>query len=150
HLNTGGFNQGSQNNGFFWRGDAQGQIGFDYTITIPEIGLGLNVDVPLNIPLRGTIGTLIDGEPIISVTGFTIPALHLDGTALSGTIGPIVVDPITITGPQVDLMVGGPGESLQLALSGPGVGPVVIPVAHVPAVAGFGNTTSAPSSGFFN
>ncbi|MDC9008301.1 hypothetical protein PR350_26765, partial [Mycobacterium marinum] len=47
-------------------------------------------------------------------------------------------------------MVGGPGESLQLALSGPGVGPVVIPVAHVPAVAGFGNTTSAPSSGFFN
>ncbi|WP_261860116.1 hypothetical protein, partial [Mycobacterium marinum] len=35
---------------------------------------------------------------------------------------------------------GGPGESLQLALSGPGVGPVVIPVAHVPAVAGFGNT----------
>ncbi|MDC8997618.1 hypothetical protein PR371_27090, partial [Mycobacterium marinum] len=115
HLNTGGFNQGSQNNGFFWRGDAQGQIGFDYTITIPEIGLGLNVDVPLNIPLRGTIGTLIDGEPIISVPGFTIPALHLDGTALSGTIGPIVVDPITITGPQVDLMVGGPGESLQLA-----------------------------------
>ncbi|MDC8975948.1 hypothetical protein, partial [Mycobacterium marinum] len=110
HLNTGGFNQGSQNNGFFWRGDAQGQIGFDYTITIPEIAVGFNVQVPLDIPLSGHLGE-------IRLSEFMLPPIHLnpvDGNSLTGTIGPIVVDPITITGPQVDLMVGGPGESLQL------------------------------------
>ncbi|BBX56916.1 hypothetical protein TM48_01404 [Mycobacterium shottsii] len=102
HLNTGGFNQGSQNNGFFWRGDAQGQIGFDYTITIPEIAVGFNVQVPLDIPLSGDLGE-------IRLSEFMLPPIHLnpvDGNSLTGTIGPIVVDPITITGPQVDLMVG--------------------------------------------
>ncbi|WP_143120020.1 hypothetical protein, partial [Mycobacterium marinum] len=106
HLNTGGFNQGSQNNGFFWRGDAQGQIGFDYTLTVPEIGLNIDANIPINIPVAATLG-------VIKVGTFTIPTLYLNGNNLTGTIGPIVVDPITITGPQVDLMVGGPGESLQ-------------------------------------
>ncbi|BBC68055.1 hypothetical protein MMRN_49510 [Mycobacterium marinum] len=99
HLNTGGFNQGSQNNGFFWRGDAQGQIGFDYTLTVPEIGLNIDANIPINIPVAATLG-------VIKVGTFTIPTLYLNGNNLTGTIGPIVVDPITITGPQVDLMVG--------------------------------------------
>ncbi|ETZ96591.1 pentapeptide repeats family protein [Mycobacterium kansasii 732] len=44
-VNTGGFNQGNLNNGFFWRGDGQGHAGFDYTLTIPAIGLNLGADV---------------------------------------------------------------------------------------------------------
>ncbi|BCI85774.1 hypothetical protein NIIDMKKI_09800 [Mycobacterium kansasii] len=76
--------------------------------------------------------------------------MHLTGDALFGTIGPIVVDPITITGPSVDLHVGGAGESLQLGISGPGVGPVVIPVLQVAAGPGVGNSTGGVSSGFFN
>ncbi|ARG63241.1 hypothetical protein B1T45_20280, partial [Mycobacterium kansasii] len=91
--------------------------------------MNLGVDVPLDIPVTGTIGTIVNGgPPQITVPGFTISTLHLTGDALFGTIGPIVVDPITITGPSVDLHVGGAGESLQLGISGPGVGPVVIPV----------------------
>ncbi|POX79840.1 hypothetical protein C3471_11390, partial [Mycobacterium kansasii] len=121
-VNTGGFNQGNLNNGFFWRGDGQGHAGFDYTLTIPAIALNLDVKVPLDIPITGHLGDIVIGS-------FTIPTLHLNGNNLTGTIGPIVVDPITISGPSVDLHVGGAGESLQLGISGPGVGPVVIPVA---------------------
>ncbi|MGV0623880.1 hypothetical protein ABVK32_28725, partial [Mycobacterium kansasii] len=149
-VNTGGFNQGNLNNGFFWRGDGQGHAGFDYTLTIPAIGLNLGADVPLGIPVTGTIGTIVNGgPPEITVPGFTIPTLHLTGDALFGTIGPIVVDPITITGPSLNLTVGG-GQSLQLGFSGPGVGPVVIPVLQVAAGPGVGNSTGVPSSGFFN
>ncbi|ARG70877.1 hypothetical protein B1T47_19600, partial [Mycobacterium kansasii] len=143
-VNTGGFNQGNLNNGFFWRGDGQGHAGIDYTLTIPAIGLNLGVDVPLDIPVTGTIGTIVNGgPPQITVPGFTISTLHLTGDALFGTIGPIVVDPITITGPSVDLHVGGAGESLQLGISGPGVGPVVIPV--LPATPTTDSSGAAPA-----
>ncbi|MGV7524089.1 PPE family protein, partial [Mycobacterium kansasii] len=131
------------NNGFFWRGDGQGHAGFDYTLTIPAIALNLGVNVPLNIPITGHLGDIVIGS-------FTIPTLHLNGSNLTGTIGPIVVDPITITGPSLDLHVGGPGESLQLDISGPALGPVVIPVLQVAAGPGVGNSTGVPSSGFFN
>ncbi|BCI85778.1 hypothetical protein NIIDMKKI_09840 [Mycobacterium kansasii] len=130
-VNTGGFNQGNLNNGFFWRGDGQGHAGFDYTLTIPAIALNLDVKVPLDIPITGHLGDIVIGS-------FTIPTLHLNGNNLTGTIGPIVVDPITISGPSVDLHVGGAGESLQLGISGPGVGPVVIPVLQVAAGPGWG------------
>ncbi|MGV7563464.1 PPE family protein, partial [Mycobacterium kansasii] len=142
-VNTGGFNQGNLNNGFFWRGDGQGHAGFDYTLTIPAIALNLDVKVPLDIPITGHLGDIVIGS-------FTIPTLHLNGNNLTGTIGPIVVDPITISGPSVDLHVGGAGESLQLGISGPGVGPVVIPVLQVAAGPGVGNSTGGVSSGFFN
>ncbi|WP_415624268.1 pentapeptide repeat-containing protein, partial [Mycobacterium intermedium] len=121
HYNTGGFNQGELNNGFFWRGDNQGQAGFDYTLTIPPISLGLEVSIPVNIPVSGSLGNIVAGE-------FTIPTLALAGDNLNANIGPIVVSPIVITGPSVDLVVGGVGESIQLVLSGPALGPVVIPV----------------------
>ncbi|ORA06510.1 hypothetical protein BST12_29230, partial [Mycobacterium angelicum] len=130
-LNTGGFNRGSQNNGFFWRADGQGQFGGDYTLTIPRIGLDLTVDIPLSIPITGSVGSVAsNGFPYINVPSFTIPTLHLNGSALSGTIGPIVVDPIRVTGPSIALSIDGP---LHLAVSGPGVGPVVVPVWHVGA-----------------
>ncbi|WP_425437436.1 pentapeptide repeat-containing protein, partial [Mycobacterium angelicum] len=122
-LNTGGFNRGSQNNGFFWRADGQGQFGGDYTLTIPRIGLDLAVDIPLHIPVSGSLGN-------ISTQPFTLPVIHLSGDNLNGTVGPIVFDSIEITGPSIALLVDGP---LHLALSGPGVGPVVVPVWHVGA-----------------
>ncbi|BCI85780.1 hypothetical protein NIIDMKKI_09860 [Mycobacterium kansasii] len=83
----------------------------------------------------------------------TIPLIHLTGTggnSLTGTIGPIVSDQITITGPSLSLTLGGPGESLQLSFSGPALGPVVIPVLQVAAGPGVGNSTGGVSSGFFN
>ncbi|WP_415624102.1 PPE family protein, partial [Mycobacterium intermedium] len=131
HYNTGGFNQGDLNNGFFWRGDNQGQMAGDYTITIPRIAIGFEVDVPINIPVTGTLGSLLSGNPIINVQSFTIPQLRLNGSELGGTIGPIVVNSIVVNGPSLDLVLGGPGQSIQLGLSGPGLGPVVIPVLSV-------------------
>ncbi|MGV7557871.1 hypothetical protein PJM25_28740, partial [Mycobacterium kansasii] len=131
------------NNGFFWRGDGQGHAGFDYTLTIPAIALNLGVNVPLNIPITGHLGDIV-------VDPFTIPVLHLTGTggnSLTGTIGPIVSDQITITGPSLNLTLGGPGQSLQLGFSGPALGPVVIPVLQVAAGPGVGNSTGVPSSG---
>ncbi|MCV7194881.1 hypothetical protein H7J74_00040, partial [Mycobacterium angelicum] len=133
-----------QNNGFFWRADGQGQFGGDYTLTIPRIGLDLAVDIPLHIPVSGSLGNIV-------VDSFTIPTIHLSssgsGNSLTGTVGPLVVDSITVTGPQLSLLVDGP---LHLVLSGPGVGPVVVPVWHVGAGPGFGNAAGVSSSGFFN
>ncbi|MGV7252907.1 hypothetical protein PJK45_29660, partial [Mycobacterium kansasii] len=108
----------------------------------PAIALNLDVKVPLDIPITGHLGDIVI-DPI------TIPLIHLTGTggnSLTGTIGPIVSDQITITGPSLSLTLGGPGESLQLSFSGPALGPVVIPVLQVAAGPGVGNSTGGVSS----
>ncbi|OBS01981.1 hypothetical protein A9W98_17305 [Mycobacterium gordonae] len=85
-FNTGGFNRGDLNNGFFWRGDNQGQAAFDLTFTIPRIALQVDVNVPINIPVTGTLGSVLNGQPIITIPSFTIPDIartHI-GTAEVG------------------------------------------------------------------
>ncbi|MFQ2845956.1 hypothetical protein, partial [Mycobacterium paragordonae] len=69
----------------------------------------------------------------IVIDPFTIPALDLvnpngGGNSITGTIGPLRTDPITILGPSLSLLVGGPGQGLHLSFSGPGLGPLVVPV----------------------
>ncbi|MCV6978511.1 pentapeptide repeat-containing protein, partial [Mycobacterium bourgelatii] len=130
NINTGAFNQGNLNNGFFWRADGQGQTSTEYSLTIGRIGVGLEVDIPINIPVTGALGNIV-------VPSFTIPRFYIRGDEMSGSIGPIVVDQITVTGPSLNLLVGGPGESLHLSLSGPGLGPIVVPL-QLLGGAGFG------------
>ncbi|CLY62058.1 PPE family protein [Mycobacterium tuberculosis] len=100
-INTGGFNSGNYSNGFFWRGDYQGLIGFSGTLTIPAAGLDLNG--------LGSVGP-------ITIPSITIPEIGLGINSSGALVGPINVPPITV-----------PAIGLGVSSSGALVGPINVP-----------------------
>ncbi|OBK45642.1 hypothetical protein A5656_04645 [Mycobacterium gordonae] len=74
NLDTGAFISGDQSNGLLWRGDRQGLIAADYTLTIPDIPLTLTGGGILNIPITGNItGLAIESFSIHGQGGSAIP-----------------------------------------------------------------------------
>ena len=55
------------NNGFFWRGDAQGQAAGRLHLDHPPLAIGLDIEIPINIPVTGTLGIIVNGLPIITI-----------------------------------------------------------------------------------
>ncbi|MCQ4365756.1 PPE family protein, partial [Mycobacterium gordonae] len=142
-VNTGIGNSGDMNNGMFVRGDAQGMTGVSYSIHINQIPVDFGMRFPVNTTISG-------GTFDITTLPFNIGALNLNTLSnTSGTIGPISVPTITISGPRLSFTLGGPGYTTYGGISGT-VGPIDIPLFSIPAGPGIGNTTGAPSSGFFN
>ncbi|AJP81612.1 hypothetical protein K651_19600, partial [Mycobacterium tuberculosis] len=89
---------------------------------------------PLALLASASIGTLG-----FTIPGFTIPAAPLPLTIdIDGQIDGFSTPPITIDRIPLNL-----GASVT-------VGPILINGVNIPATPGFGNTTTAPSSGFFN
>ena len=164
-LNTGALITGSRDNGFFWRGDNQGQLDIDIGADISSIPITLNADIPLNIPITATLT-----EPI-EIRGLTVPAiggsvsglLDLTVRTAAGNIGPIRIPltpligigPITVptitidaTDPLLSALIGGPGTSIPITVNGL-IGPGRISLLHFTGP-GLFNTTELPSSGLFN
>ncbi|ORA07739.1 hypothetical protein BST16_27985, partial [Mycobacterium asiaticum DSM 44297] len=136
-------NSGNRNVGMFIRGDAQGATTVSYSVHINQIPVDFGMRFPVNTTIAG-------GTFDITTRPFTIGALNLGTLSnTSGTIGPINVPTIRISGPQLNFTVGGPGYTTYGGISGT-VGPIDIPLISIPVGLGFGNMTDAPSSGFFN
>ncbi|ORA82892.1 hypothetical protein BST27_30940, partial [Mycobacterium intermedium] len=136
-------NSGNMNNGFFIRGDAQGITGVTYSIHIDQIYVDFGMRFPVNTIISG-------GTFDITTMPFHINALDLSSLSnTSGTIGPIDVPTITISGPRLNFVLGGPGYTTFGGIVGT-IGPIDIPLFSIPAGPGIGNHTGAPSSGFFN
>nr|WP_264010349.1 pentapeptide repeat-containing protein [Mycobacterium alsense] len=236
NLNTGGFNPGSVNTGYFntgnvntgvansgdvdtgaflsssltrgvlW-GDTNQGSALDYTLVIPPIPLGIDVNgtfdftvphlnipgIPLDFAVGGHVGP-------IRIAPFTLPALQASGSVttiqpisvlihmntisvdggdagFSGDVGPIDTSifinlganfsfgttPSGFTGisiaeiPLNVLATGGLGQiaipqidlqpiPLHFGTGGSTIGPISVPI-NIPE---FGNSTTAPSSGFLN
>ncbi|OBJ88957.1 PPE family protein, partial [Mycobacterium asiaticum] len=143
NINTGIGNSGNMNRGMFIRGDAQGMTGVSYSIHIDQI--------PVDFGMRFPVNTVISGGTFdITTMPFHIDALSLDPLSnTNGSIGPIDVPTITISGPRLTFVLGGPGYTTFGGIIGT-VGPIDIPLFSIPAGPGIGNTSGAPSSGFFN
>ncbi|MGV0484197.1 hypothetical protein, partial [Mycobacterium kansasii] len=144
-VNTGAFISGSYSNGLFWRGDHQGLIGISYALVVPEIPIHAGISIPVNIPFGGDVGD-------INIPSVTIPQIQLRTYFLDilfGGVGPITTPPVRISGPEVAGVLGGPMTSIDINIDA-GVGPVYFSLIDIPAAPGFGNSTSSPSSGFFN
>ncbi|MFQ2879986.1 hypothetical protein ACLILY_32295, partial [Mycobacterium sp. MS3] len=120
-INTGIGNSGNMNNGMFVRGDAQGMTGVSYSIHINQI--------PVDYGMRFPVNTTISGNTFdITVQPWTIGAIDLSPlSSTSGTVGPINVPTITISGPRLNFTVGGPGYTTYGSISGT-VGPIDIPL----------------------
>lgn len=112
NVNTGGFNSGNYSNGFFWRGDYQGLIGFSGTLTIPAAGLDLNglgsvgpITIPsITIPEIG-LGINSSGALVgpINVPPITVPAIGLGINSTGALVGPINIPPITLNSIGLEL-----------------------------------------------
>ncbi len=147
NVNTGGFNSGNYSNGFFWRGDYQGLIGFSGTLTIPAAGLDLNglgsvgpITIPsITIPEIG-LGINSSGALVgpINVPPITVPAIGLGVSSSGALVGPINVPPITV-----------PAIGLGVSSSGALVGPINVPPITVPAI-GLGVSSSGALVGPIN
>ncbi|ORB59904.1 hypothetical protein, partial [Mycobacterium shinjukuense] len=141
---------GDMNNGLLWRGNSQGLIGANYTIHVPEIPLHVVGTIPINIPITATFtNTVFSGMTIHDVPfGFlNFGPLR----AFEGTIESLTIPQVTITGPTPapKATIGGPSTSIDITGFG-SIGPVDITLVNIPAAPGFFNSTTLPSSGFFN
>ncbi|WP_264991436.1 hypothetical protein, partial [Mycobacterium kiyosense] len=147
------------NNGLLWRGDNQGQYGIYYAITIPEIQAYLNFAMPVNIPITVSI-TDIQINPL-KIPTITFSGLDSGlGGDVAGSLGPINIygenpgDPIFIhfgDQPLLKLNIGNPDGSTVVTIGGTaGLGPITIPLIDLGGAPGYGNSTTNPSSGFFN
>ncbi|WP_373877708.1 pentapeptide repeat-containing protein, partial [Mycobacterium kiyosense] len=150
NVNTGLFNTGNMNNGLLWRGEYGGLYGFNYTMSIPDtaIPFDASISVPINIPISMSLGT-------VTLQGFTIPKytaeINVLGTGSTEfiSVGPVKFGNVTLALPSIDTVIGGPDIALSLA-GGGGIGPIKIPVIDLGGAPGYGNSTTNPSSGFFN
>nr|VTP04541.1 hypothetical protein BIN_B_05580 [Mycobacterium riyadhense] len=173
---------GDGSNGFFWRGDGQGLVEADYTLTIPAIPVTLGASGVLKLPITGNITGLsvepftihggggaaipvnldlvVDGESggigiPISLPGDIHFTVHIDGlpititVPLDSSLEPIQVPRITISEIPLNLTLGSDSTMLNVGIAG-NIGGITVPVFHLDAAPGYGNTTDAPSSGFFN
>ncbi|WP_083274531.1 pentapeptide repeat-containing protein [Mycobacterium intermedium] len=88
NINTGAFISGNESNGMFWRGDRQGLMAADYTLTIPEIPLTLGGGGGiLRLPVTGQISALsVNPFSVHAVGGGAIP-VNLDITVDADTQG---------------------------------------------------------------
>ncbi|REM93309.1 PPE family protein, partial [Mycobacterium tuberculosis] len=147
-VSTGAFISGNYSNGILWRGDYQGLIGYSYALTIPEIPAHLDVNIPIDIPITGSFTDLV-------VDNFTIPIIGFESFAFSfhihtePDIGPIIVPSFVLSVPTFAIAVGGPTTAINISATA-GLGPITIPIIDIPAAPGIGNSTTSPSSGFFN
>ncbi len=102
-----------------------------------------------NLPFSTPVVTIDEIPLLASVTahtepidifpgGLTIPAMNPLSINLSGGTGAFTIPAITI--PEIPFTLEAHST----------LGPIHIKLIDVPAVPGFGNSTSAPSSGFFN
>ncbi|WP_261864775.1 hypothetical protein, partial [Mycobacterium marinum] len=145
-VNTGAFISGDYSNGAFWRGDHQGLVGFSYAINIPETPGHAEISIPIDIPINGTIGDI--NTPRVRIPEFPLN-VYVFTPIHVGDVGPIVLPPIRITGPTLTGNIGGPTTSIDIGIGGT-LGPAKITIIDIPAAPGFGNSTTSPSSGFFN
>ncbi len=138
-------------------------IGFfisNLSITGPQIsGLSIGSPIPLSLALGTTTWTLFPN-------GWTIPAQTPVTLGLSGGNDPFTFFPGGLTFPKASagvINLSGGTDPFTLLPNGFQIttvpvlwdgtvlfGPIQIPIINVPPTPGFGNTTTTPSSGFFN
>ncbi|OBR97869.1 hypothetical protein A9W98_05235 [Mycobacterium gordonae] len=183
NLDTGAFISGDQSNGLLWRGDRQGLIQADYTLTIPDIPITLGGGGLIKLPVTGDItGLTVNPFTIHAVNGGAIPVnfdivvdaktdgfdlviplpdpfpnirVPVSGLPISlqiplrSALEPIQVPQIKLASIPLDLTVGSDTTFLTVGLAG-GSGPITVPVSQLLPMPGIWNSTTTPSSGFFN
>ncbi|MFQ2845935.1 hypothetical protein, partial [Mycobacterium paragordonae] len=96
---------------------------FSYSVRIDQIPVDFGLRVPINMTLSG-------GTFDITTQPYTIGAINvgtLSSVTDSSRIGPINVPSITVSGPRLNLVIGGPGYTLFGGIVGT-VGPIDIPI----------------------
>ncbi|MHA7653928.1 hypothetical protein ACX9NJ_29465, partial [Mycobacterium sp. ML2] len=120
--------------------------------TIHGVGGGtipVNIDVAVDAKTDGFDLVIPLPDPFPNIT---IPVSGLPITLqipLRSQLDPILVPQLTIATIPLDLTVGGDTTSLGIGITGQ-IAQITVPVFHLPAMPGIGNSTTAPSSGFFN
>ncbi|NKE29410.1 hypothetical protein FVP32_24985, partial [Mycobacterium tuberculosis] len=141
-VDTGAFITGNYSNGLFLSGDYQGLVGLNLVIDMP-LPISLGVNIPIDIPITASAGN-------ITLMGVTIPPTgDIVLSSIAGQrahFGPITIPNITVVGPTTTVAIGGPNTAITIT----GGGAIRIPLISIPAAPGFGNSTTNPSSGFFN
>ncbi|ORB65906.1 PPE family protein, partial [Mycobacterium shinjukuense] len=140
NVNTGAFNSGDFNNGFFVSGDNRNQIAVNLDVKIPTVPINAKFSIPVNM-------TRQFGGTTVTIPGYFYPQHYfLDGFFY---FGPFDLPQSAITIPLVTLTIGGPTTNIDITIAGALEGRT-IHIIDIPAAPGFGNSTSGPSSGFFN
>ncbi|WP_373176045.1 hypothetical protein, partial [Mycobacterium marinum] len=129
-------------NGAFWRGDHQGLADISYGITIPEIPAHIEGTIPLAVPVTMTSTNTV-------IHAVTIPVFDAGFLGIPIDAGPVTIPAIVITGPTLTGIIGSPTSAININ-TGQHVGPIRLSFLDIPAAPGFGNSTTNPSSGFFN
>ncbi|MFQ2845904.1 pentapeptide repeat-containing protein, partial [Mycobacterium paragordonae] len=120
-INTGIGNSGNMNVGMFVRGDAQGATSVSYSVHINQIPVDFGMRFPVNTTIAG-------GTFDITTQPWNIGVLNLGTLSnTSGTIGPIDVPSITISGPRLHFTLGAPGYTTYGGIVGT-IGPIDIPL----------------------
>ncbi|MEI7717265.1 MAG: PE family protein, partial [Mycobacterium sp.] len=103
--------------------------GLGAAIGVPATPIHLDVRVPIDIPLTGTIGSItVDPVSVSAVNvNLTNGQSGLSYDAITGAVGPIVTPSITVNPIDFNLMVGGPSSTAALTLTIV-VGPVSVPI----------------------
>ncbi|TDK90192.1 PPE family protein, partial [Mycobacterium paragordonae] len=116
NLDTGAFISGDQSNGLLWRGDRQGLIAADYTLTIPDIPLTLGGGALIKLPVTGNIaGLTVNPFTIHGVNGGAIP-VNFDIVVDAKTDGFDLVIPLPDPFPNIHVPVSGLPISLAIPL----------------------------------
>ncbi|WP_156781016.1 PPE family protein, partial [Mycobacterium gordonae] len=139
-VNTGAFNRGNYNNGLFVTGNNQGQISAQVAIDIPTIPIDIASRNPLN-------QTMVVGGQEWTIPGYTYPKTYFLNGAFY--LGPVEIATSYLTAPTVTVVIGSPATSIDVTVVGALQGGT-IEILNIPAAPGFGNTSTTPSSGFFN
>lgn len=121
-------------------------IGVNVDLAIPVTGFidgiavqPFSMDVPIDLKL------FIDlPSPIPNVT---IPLG--EGESITVNIPKIVINRFDLTGFNVGNVGGIPFSRMHIEIIN-SVGPISVPILHIPAAPGVGNSTINPTSGFFN
>ncbi|WP_444308945.1 hypothetical protein, partial [Mycobacterium marinum] len=79
----------------------------------------------------------------------TIPVFDAGFLGIPIDAGPVTIPAIVITGPTLTGIIGSPTSAININ-TGQHVGPIRLSFLDIPAAPGFGNSTTSPSSGFFN
>jgi len=106
-----------------------GPGGLDAAIGIPATPVNLNVSVPVDVPLTGTIGSITVDPVTVSPVNVNLTNGQ-DGisyTAITGAVGPITTPAVTVNPIDFNLLVGGPSSTVALSLTSV-TGPASIPV----------------------
>ncbi|WP_239657049.1 hypothetical protein [Mycobacterium riyadhense] len=138
-------------------------MGASYKMTIPEVPVNIGALINLNIPVTGSVQTITVNSILVSgeILGGNFDQEVYNGIKIHVHVNPgsieidadqfdlirVTLPPIVINAIPLNVTVGPTPLSIPVAGT---IGPISVPIIDIPAGPGIGNSTTNPSSGFFN